>query len=48
MKYLGKIGNNSAPVFIGRSSIDRRKYGMKSDPKEGNIVDFTFKVELVN
>ncbi|MDG1347982.1 MAG: YceI family protein [Crocinitomicaceae bacterium] len=47
MKYLGKIGSNNAPVFIGRSSIDRRKYGMKSDPKEGNIVDFTFKVELV-
>lgn len=46
MKYLGKVGTNNAPVFIGRSSIDRRKYGMKSDPKEGNIVDFTFKVEL--
>jgi polyisoprenoid-binding protein YceI len=47
LKYLGQIGVNSAPVFIGRAQIDRTKHGMKSDPKEGDIVDFTFKVELV-
>ncbi len=46
MKYLGKIGKNGAPVFIGRAQIDRTQFGMKSDPKEGDIVDFLFKVEL--
>jgi polyisoprenoid-binding protein YceI len=46
MKYLGKTGVSGAHVFIGRSKIDRTAYGMKSDPKEGDIVDFLFKVEL--
>lgn len=46
MKYLGKTGESGAPVFIGRSKIDRTAYGMKSDPKEGDVVDFLFKVEL--
>ncbi len=46
LKYLGKTGKNGAPVFIGRAQIDRTQFGMKSDPREGDIVDFTFKVEL--
>lgn len=46
MKYIGKTGKNNAPVFIGRAKINRTEFGMKSDPKEGDIVDFLFKVEL--
>lgn len=46
LKYLGKTGKNNAPVFIGRSKLDRTTFGMKSDPTEGNVVDFLFKVEL--
>ncbi len=46
MKYLGKSDENSNEVFIGKSSLNRVDFGMKSDPKEGNIVDFQFKVEL--
>jgi polyisoprenoid-binding protein YceI len=47
MKYLGIGKDSKNPVFIGRSSLNRVDFGMKSDPKEGNVVDFQFKVELV-
>lgn len=46
MKYLGKSDSNSNEIFIGKSSLNRVDFGMKSDPKEGNVVDFQFKVEL--
>ncbi|MFA7274647.1 MAG: YceI family protein [Crocinitomicaceae bacterium] len=46
MKYLGKANNSENEIFIGRSSLNRVDFGMKSDPKEGDLVDFQFKVEL--
>jgi polyisoprenoid-binding protein YceI len=46
LKYIGKNETTGNPVFIGRSSLNRVDYGMKSDPKEGNVVDFQFKVEV--
>ncbi len=46
MKYLGKISEGGAPIFVGKAEVDRTKHGMKSDPKEGDIVSLTFKVEL--
>ncbi len=46
MKYLGSIGENGSPILVGKAQIDRTKHGMPSDPKSGDIVDFTFKVEL--
>jgi polyisoprenoid-binding protein YceI len=46
MKYLGTADNTKSPIFIGRSSLNRVDFGMKSDPKEGNVVDFQFKVEM--
>lgn len=46
MKYLGKSTETNNLIFIGRSSLNRVDFGMKSDPKEGDIVDFQFKVEL--
>ncbi len=46
LKYLGKSESSSKEIFIGKSSLNRVDFGMKSDPKEGNVVDFQFKVEL--
>lgn len=46
MKYLGLGKESKNPLFIGRSSLNRVDFGMKSDPKEGDVVDFEFKVEL--
>ncbi len=48
LKYVGssvKDGVN-IPQFIGKASINRTTFGMKADSKEGNIVDFDFKIEL--
>jgi hypothetical protein len=48
LKYVGssvKDGVN-VPQFIGKASINRTTFGMKADSKEGNIVDFDFKIEL--
>jgi polyisoprenoid-binding protein YceI len=47
LKYVGRTGSNQAPVLVGRSSIDRTEFGMKPDSKEGNVVDFEFRVELI-
>ena len=47
LKYVGRTGMDKAPVLLGRSSIDRTQYGMKPDSKEGNIVDFEFRIELI-
>jgi polyisoprenoid-binding protein YceI len=46
VKYIGK-NENGAPVLIGKSSLDRTLFGMQPDPKEGNVVDFQFKIELL-
>lgn len=44
IKYIGDKGGKQ--LFIGKSSLDRTKYGMLSSPQEGNVVDFTFIIEL--
>jgi len=48
IKYIGTItkGEEMLPTFIGKATIDRTKHGMTPDSKEGNIVDFDFKIEL--
>ena len=33
-------------VLIGKAKIDRTKFGMTPDSKEGNLVDFEFRVEI--
>ena len=33
-------------VLIGNAKIDRTKFGMTPDSKEGNLVDFEFRVEM--
>lgn len=38
---------SAGPVLIGKGSIDRTLFGMKPDPKEGNIVDFQFEIKLL-
>lgn len=49
LKYIGMydLDGIRVPVIIGRSSIDRTQFGMKPDSKEGNIVDFEFKIHLL-
>ncbi len=44
IKYLGE--KDGKKQFIGKAAIDRTKYGMASSPQEGNVVDFTFTMEL--
>ena len=48
IKYLGEMQNGDlkSPVLIGRGTIDRTKFGMKSDPKEGDVVEFEFRIDL--
>lgn len=48
-KYIGMFESygKKAPVLVGKSSIDRTLFGMTPDSKEGNIVEFEFKVELM-
>lgn len=33
-------------VMVGETSFDRTKFGMRSDPKIGNLVDVTFEIEF--
>jgi polyisoprenoid-binding protein YceI len=33
-------------ILVGKSSLDRSKHGMKSDPKIGDLVEFSFEIEL--
>ena len=49
LKYVGSEGGKDrrSPVFVGKGKIDRTKFGMRPDPKEGNIVDFNFRISLV-
>lgn len=44
IKYLGMI--DGKPQFIGKSSIERPKYGFKPSAQEGDVVDFTFQLIL--
>jgi polyisoprenoid-binding protein YceI len=48
LKYVGSSDKDGVniPQFIGKASINRTTFGMKADSKEGNIVDFDFKIEL--
>ena len=48
VKYIGSVVKDGVkiPQFIGKASINRTTFGMKADSKEGNIVDFDFKIEL--
>ncbi|MEN9400230.1 MAG: hypothetical protein RL632_1333 [Bacteroidota bacterium] len=46
VKYVGKT-ESGAPIIVGKSTIDRTKYGMKPDAKEGNVVAFEFRAELL-
>jgi polyisoprenoid-binding protein YceI len=45
LKYMGEKEGKHA--FVGKGSLDRRDFGMRSDPKEGNVVDFEFEIILV-
>lgn len=49
LKYIGKLESNGekVTVLVGKSTIDRTQFGMTPDSKEGNSVDFEFKVELI-
>lgn len=47
LKYVGNNETTGQPILVGKSSIDRTQFGMKPDSKEGNVVDFEFKIELV-
>jgi polyisoprenoid-binding protein YceI len=49
LKYIGMVESKDkkVPVLIGKSSIDRTLFGMKPDSKEGNVVAFEFKVDLI-
>lgn len=48
MKYVGSEVHNgqSYPILIGRGTIDRTRFGMRPDPKEGNVVNFNFRISL--
>jgi polyisoprenoid-binding protein YceI len=43
---VGEQEGNKVAVLWGTSQIDRTKYGMDSSAKIGDIVDFTFEVQL--
>lgn len=45
MKFIGN--KNGKPMLVGKSSIDRTKFGMQPDSREGNVVDFEFQVSLL-
>lgn len=48
IKYIGNttLEGENLPMFVGKANLDRTKFGMKPDSKEGNIVDFNFKITL--
>lgn len=43
---LKRVSSDANPKLIGKGKIDRTKFGMTPDPKEGNVVDFYFEIEL--
>ena len=48
VKYSGNIDKEGVkvPVLIGKAALDRTKFGMSPDSKEGNLVDFDLRIEL--
>ena len=48
IKYTGNTDKNGIiiPTIIGTGTLDRTQHGMNPDSKEGNIVDFSFRIEL--
>lgn len=44
---IKRIKEEDKLLLIGSGKIDRREFGMTPDDKEGNIVEFNFKVQLV-
>jgi polyisoprenoid-binding protein YceI len=48
VKYSGSIDKEGVkvPVLIGKAALDRTKFGMSPDSKEGNLVDFDLRIEL--
>lgn len=47
VKLFSGTETGSQPVLIGKGSVDRTSFGMKPDPKEGNVVDFQFNIQLI-
>jgi len=49
LRYLGEqeVKGKRYPVLSGSGAIDRTLFGMKPDSKEGNIVDFTLYIPLL-
>jgi polyisoprenoid-binding protein YceI len=49
LAYLGvqEIKGKRYPVLSGDGTIDRTLFGMKPDSKEGNVVDFTLYIPLI-
>lgn len=43
---IHRIEEGSKKVLVGRGEIDRRRFGMSDDPREGNVISFEFKVVL--
>lgn len=43
---IHRIEEGAKIVLVGSGQIDRTRFGMADDPREGNIVAFEFKVEL--
>jgi polyisoprenoid-binding protein YceI len=46
IELISEKGPNEMLTLIGKGAIDRTLFGMKPDPKEGNVVDFQFKIQL--
>lgn len=47
IKLVSGNESGSTPVLIGKGTVDRTLFGMKPDPKEGNVVDFQFTIQLI-
>jgi polyisoprenoid-binding protein YceI len=43
---MDKDKNGEFVLVVGKSKLDRTKHKMQSDPKIGDLVDFTFELEL--
>lgn len=46
IKYVGTKENKQ--VFVGKASLDKTKFGMTPSAQEGDIVDFSFQLLLIN
>ncbi|MDG1333152.1 MAG: YceI family protein [Crocinitomicaceae bacterium] len=43
---IRRVEEDGKIILVGNGKIDRTEFGMSDDPREGNLVDFEFKVEL--